>query len=107
MNSLCIRFKKGTLYFFFEKMSQFSDSRKQELEKMRKDLGPLGGAGHYFDIDAAKSDCPLSSLSSRIGMRARIRDAMKDEEIRNVLKLLSLGERRINLKGLAFINLNK
>ena len=52
---------------------------------MKNELGPLGGAGHFFGNDRKISE----------GGR---RDFMQENEIRNVLKLLSLGTKQVNFK---------
>ena len=58
--------------------------QKQDLSvlgMMRKELGELGGAGHYFGND-----------------KGRVRKWMGEKEVKKVLQLLSLGEKKINLK---------
>ena len=59
------------------------------LETMRKELGAIGGAGHFFEDD-------------REIWKGGVRDEVDGTKIRKVLKLLSLGERKVNLKGWGF-----
>jgi len=56
---------------------------------MRNELGELGGAGHYWGDDAYRG---------WIGQRR----CMKKDELKNVLKLLAAGEKKINLKEKEF-----
>ena len=55
------------------------------MEKLRNELGEIGGAGHYFGNDTRFT-----------------RDSMEEKELEKVLQLLSLGEKRINLKEREF-----
>ena len=57
------------------------EKRSDELEKLSAQLGALGGADHYFGND-----------------KTSVRSNMKEEDLRQVLRLLSLGEKRINFK---------
>ena len=59
------------------------------LSQLRNELGAIGGAGEFFGNDKV------------IGFGG-VRDSMEEEELRNVLKLLSFGETKINLKGREF-----
>ena len=76
-----------------EKMEALEMDLRNELEKkqditldmMRKKLGELGGAGHYFENDGHE-----------------VRDSMEKKDLKKVLQLLSLGEKRINLKEKEF-----
>ena len=52
---------------------------------LRNELGAIGGAGHYFGDDIIDT-----------------REWMEEEELKKVLKLLALGETRINLKEREF-----
>ncbi|CBY11416.1 unnamed protein product [Oikopleura dioica] len=56
-----------------------------ELIMMRTELGEIGGAGHFFGND------------KKI-VHGGVRDDMSEKEVRKVLRLLSLGEKKINLK---------
>jgi len=56
-----------------------------ELEKLRKELGEIGGAGHFFGDD-----------------KKIVRNAMEEEEVKKVLRLLAAGEKTINLKEREF-----
>ena len=62
----------------------------RELEKLRMELGQLGGAGHYFGNDEGTDYCGGE------------RDAMEQEELKKVLRLLAAGEKKINLKERSF-----
>ena len=59
--------------------------RKEELQKLRNELGEIGGAGHFFGID-------------NLGTR----DSMEEEELKLVIRLLAAGEKKINLKEREF-----
>ena len=59
------------------------------LEKMRSDLGEIGGAGHFFGDDKGI-------------YHGGVRDPMGENELKKVLQLLALGEKRINLKEREF-----
>ena len=61
----------------------------ETLEKMREELGAIGGAGHFFEDD-------------REIYKGGTRDEMNEMKVRKVLKLLALGERKINLKEWEF-----
>ena len=61
-----------------------------ELDLLRNKIGELGGAGHYFQKNRRLSN-------------GGARDKMKKEEIVEVLRLLSLGEERVNLKEWKFL----
>jgi len=56
-----------------------------ELEKLKEKLGELGGAGHFFSNDKKT-------------LNYGPRDSMGKREIVKVLRLLALGEKKINLK---------
>ena len=64
--------------------------RKEELQKLRNELGSIGGAGHFFGDDSDE----LSTDDTR--------EDSEEEELRKVLELLSLGEKCINLKEREF-----
>ena len=66
------------------------ESGNEELEKLRKKLGAIGGAGEFFGNDKRIDE-------------GGVRDEMEKEELRNVLKLLALGEKTINLKEREFL----
>ncbi|CBY15434.1 unnamed protein product [Oikopleura dioica] len=53
-----------------------------DLEKLRMEMGEIGGAGHFWGND------------KRTGMR--------DEELKKVLRLLAAGEKKVNLKEREF-----
>jgi nitroimidazol reductase NimA-like FMN-containing flavoprotein (pyridoxamine 5'-phosphate oxidase superfamily) len=59
--------------------------RKEELQKLRNELGEIGGAGHFFGHD-------------NLGTR----DSMEEEDLKMVLRLLAAGEKKINLKEREF-----
>ena len=65
------------------------ERKKDEFEKMRKELGPLEGAGHFWGNDNNKS----------FGGE---RDEMIEEELKKVLGLLAAGQKKINLKEKEF-----
>jgi hypothetical protein len=52
---------------------------------LSNELGEIGGAGHFFGNDSGDA-----------------RGSMKEKELKKVLRLLSLGEKRINLKEREF-----
>ena len=62
---------------------------ESELEKLRNELGEKGGAGHFWGND------------KMIGTGG-VRNWMGEKELKKVLQLLSLGEKRINLKEREF-----
>jgi hypothetical protein len=82
----------------FEKKKSKEDSDEfRELEKLRMELGQLGGAGHFWGNDKDKFD-------------GGERDEMGEEELKKVLRLLAAGEKKINLKERefrAFLSENK
>ncbi|CBY14410.1 unnamed protein product [Oikopleura dioica] len=57
------------------------ETKNCELEELRKELGVIGGAGHYFGND-----------------KGGVRDSMEEKEFKKVLQLLAAGETKINLK---------
>lgn len=63
--------------------------KNEELEKMRNELGELGGAGHFWGNDKQKND-------------GGERNGMGEEELKKVLRLLAAGEKKINLKEREF-----
>ena len=56
-----------------------------KLEKLRMELGELGGAGHFFGNDIMIEN-------------GGARNPMEDKDLKKVLQLLSLGEKKVNLK---------
>ena len=66
-----------------------NDGRNEELEKLRKELGAIGGAGHFWENDKGPG-C------------GGVRNAMKEAELKKVLRLLAAGENKINLKEKEF-----
>ena len=65
------------------------ERENEELEKMRNELGELGGAGHFWGNDKSKN----------FGGE---RNGMKEEELKKVQQLLAAGEKKINLKEREF-----
>jgi uncharacterized protein (UPF0216 family) len=61
---------------------------KEEIKLLRKKAGALPGFGHVWKSDK-------DTVTDKDGGR----DFMKKEELKKVLHLLSLGEKRVNLKG--------
>ncbi|CBY11407.1 unnamed protein product [Oikopleura dioica] len=59
--------------------------RNDKLEKMRKELGEIGGSGHFWGNDKMISF-------------AGVRDEMRGKELKKVIGLLAAGEKKINLK---------
>ena len=55
--------------------------REKKLEILRSELGEKRGAGHFFGND-----------------KVIFREEMKQKEIEQIIKLLQLGEKKINLK---------
>jgi len=72
-----------------EKGEDENGNRNAELEKLRMELGLSGGVGH-FRVRESISD---------VG-----RDFMKEEGVRKVLQLISLGETKVNLKFSTTVN---
>ena len=66
-----------------------TEEKNDELENMRNELGELGGAGHFWGNDAWKRN-------------GGERDMMEEKELKKVLQLVSLGQKRINLKEREF-----
>jgi hypothetical protein len=64
--------------------------RKEELQKLRNELGELGGAGHFWGNDKAKCHG-----GERWWMR-------EEEDLKKVLRLLAAGEKKISLKEREF-----
>ena len=60
--------------------------RAKKLENLRNELGEKNGAGHFFGND-----------------KVIVREEMKEKELAAVLRLLSLGEKKVNLKEREFI----
>ena len=70
-----------------EKLSE--SWKERELEKMRRELGPVGGVGHFWGND-------------RMIATGGVRNWMEESEMENILMLLALGETKINLKEQEF-----
>ena len=66
-----------------------NEKRNDELEKMRKEIGEKGGAGHFWGDD-------------RMIKYGGVRDGMGQAELEKVLRLLAVGEKKINLKESEF-----
>ena len=66
-----------------------NEGRNKELENLRNALGEIGGAGHFCGNDKMKSF-------------GGVRDHMGQAELKNVIRLLAAGEKRINLKEREF-----
>ena len=66
--------------------------RNEELEKMRKELGAIGGAGHFWGNDKWTG-------------YGGVRNEMNEAELKKVLRLLAAGENKINLKEKGSFNL--
>jgi len=60
-----------------------------ELEMLKKELGEIGGAGHFFGND-------------KMIKCGGVRDWINEMELSKVLRLLVLGEKKINLKEMEF-----
>ena len=65
------------------------ERKNDKLEKMRNELGELGGAGHFWGNDKRKN-------------YGGERYEMEEEELKKVLRLLAAGEKKINLKEREF-----
>ena len=61
------------------------ETKNCELEELRKELGVIGGAGHFFGND-----------------KGGVRDSMEEKQFKKVLQLLAAGETKINLKEREF-----
>ena len=72
--------------------TMIKEEPENELEKLRKELGEIGGAGHYFGDDR---NYGLLNMKNK-------RDGMGERELRKVLRLLAAGETKINLKEREF-----
>ena len=66
-----------------------NERKRAELEKMRKEIGEKGGAGHFWGNDRAICD-------------GGVRNWMEQAELEKVLRLLAVGEKKINLKESEF-----
>ncbi|CBY32044.1 unnamed protein product [Oikopleura dioica] len=66
--------------------------KRHELEMLRKEMGEIGGAGHFFGND-------------KDTYNGGERDQMRGEELVKVQRLLVAGEKKINLKFLRSDNL--
>ncbi|CBY31515.1 unnamed protein product [Oikopleura dioica] len=62
-----------------------SSRQTEEREKLRIEMGEIAGAGHFWGNDKHTSN-------------GGVRNEMEEEELKKVLKLLALGEKKINLK---------
>ena len=62
----------------------------RELEKMRRELGELGGAGHFWGDE-------------RVIGWGGVRNSMKEEDLKKVLRLISIGQKTVNLKEREFL----
>ena len=70
--------------------------KRNELERMEREIGAIGGAGHFFENDV---DPLLRHVFNGNGV---VRHVMAEKEIRNILKMLALGVTQINLKEREF-----
>ncbi|CBY13019.1 unnamed protein product [Oikopleura dioica] len=59
--------------------------RLRRKEKLRMEMGEIGGAGHFWGDD-------------KIISRGGVRNSTDEEDLKKVLRLLALGEKKINLK---------
>jgi hypothetical protein len=66
-----------------------NENGDEKLEKLRKELGQKGGAGHFWGNDR------------EIGYGG-VRNQMGEKELKKVLQLLAAGEKEINLKEREF-----
>ena len=71
-------------------LKKIFQKRNGGLEKMRKELGEKGGAGHFWRND-------------REIVHGGERNWMEQAELEKVLRLLSFGEKKINLKEKEFL----
>jgi len=60
-----------------------------DLLELRNELGPLEGAGHFWGDD-------------KVVRCGEGRDEMKEGDLKKVLRLLAVGEKKINLKEREF-----
>jgi len=65
------------------------DDKCNELEKLRMEMGEIGGAGHFWGND-------------KVICEGGVRDSMVEEELKKVLRLLAAGEKKVNLKEREF-----
>ena len=63
---------------------------ERELEEIRRQLGEKGGIGHFWENDRAI-------------VNGGVRDHMNEEELKNVARAISLGQKKINLKEREFL----
>ncbi|CBY33394.1 unnamed protein product [Oikopleura dioica] len=63
--------------------------RLKRKKMLRMEMGAIGGAGHFWGKD-------------KIISRGGVRNGMKEKELKKVLRLLALGEKKINLKEREF-----
>ncbi|CBY12820.1 unnamed protein product [Oikopleura dioica] len=65
------------------------DDKCNELEKLKMEMGEIGGVGHFLGNDKGT-------------YFGGVRDEMADEELKKVLRLFAAGEKKVNLKFLWF-----
>ena len=58
---------------------------KSKLENLRNDIGESGGAGHFWGNDKAH-------------LVGGVRATFKEPDLKNVMRLLAAGQKKINLK---------
>ena len=72
-----------------KELREKNENGDEKLERLRKELGEKGGAGHFWGND------------QRI-CNGGVRNAMGEKELKKVLQLLAAGENMINLKEREF-----
>ena len=70
--------------------SSFESSENTELEEMRRELGEIGGAGHFWGDE-------------RMICYGGVRNWMEEEDLKKVLRLVSIGQKTVNLKEREFL----
>ena len=72
-----------------EAVKKENERKKGELEKLRNELGKIGGAGHFWGNDKGID-------------KGGVRNSVGEKELKKVLCLLAAGEKMINLKEREF-----
>ncbi|CBY11020.1 unnamed protein product [Oikopleura dioica] len=76
------------------------EEKRGELEQMMSELSGISGVGHYYGNDAwSTQDRWMERHFEDVNEeKLGVRSVMREDRIRKLLKLLSLGQKKINLK---------
>ena len=81
---------------------------EKKRENVRKKLGTHGGAGHFIGLDTQITGLAMrKALYAQVGQQVSdqgngVRDPFDKEDVREVLRFLSLGAKKVNFKGWDF-----